>query len=183
VTPTSVAATVPSLVPAAEAPAIASPPSPVDLPPIPIAPPPAGVPPIPVAPPPVEVAPTVVPPPLPAAPVITVPPPPAETPAIASPLPPTAAPPSAAPTLLEEDLESIFGSPPLAESSTSSGDTQPLDTEAGSPNAGGLPPSDIPSPSGPALSPDGSTTGFGETRPQSPESQAADKPFPDDSAL
>jgi predicted Zn-dependent peptidase len=113
-------------------------PAPVDVPPIPVAPPPAVVPPSPV------------------------PPPPAETPAIASPPPAMEA-----PILLEDDLESIFGPPPPAESLP----------------AGGLPPADIPSPSGTPLSPDGSTTGFGETRPKSSEAGAADKPLPDDSAL
>ena len=171
-----------------------------DTPPIPIAPPPAAVPP-----PPVAVAPiTVPPPPVAVAPAAVAPaavPPPAATPAIASPPspvdPPSLAGPSPssgetrpmepaagspnvsgpstveAPALLEDDLATIFGPPPPAESSE--------DTSA---NAGGLPPADIPSSSGPPLSPDGSTTGFGDARPKSEGgAQAADTPFPDDSAL
>ena len=172
--------------PATEAgPASVSPPSPVELPPIPIAPPPAGVPLLPVPPPPpVAVAPTAVPPPPVAVAPLAVPPPPAAAPAIASPPSPVEAPPSAAPALLEDDLASIFAPTALAESSTSSDETGTQDIEAGSENAGGLPPADIPSTSGPALSPDGSTTGFGETRPKSEGgAQAADTPFPDDSAL
>jgi zinc protease len=182
-----------------------SPPWPVALPPIPIAPPPAGVPLLPDPPAPVAVAPVVVPP-------AAVPPPPAATPAIASPPSPVDPPslagsspssgetrpmepgagslsvsgpsPVEAPALLEDDLASIFGLPTLTESSTSADETATQDIEAGSANAGGLPPADIPSSSGPPLSPDGSTTSFGETRPKSEGgAQAADTPFPDDSAL
>jgi zinc protease len=186
----------------ADAPVIASPPPPLDVPPIPIAPPPAGVPPIPDLPPPslaasaassgatrpviteagalaAEVAPSPVPAPPVAVAPSPVPPPAVETPAIASPPPAIASPPPPveAPALLEDDLESIFAPPPPAESPTSAGDTE------GSLPAGGLPPPDIPSPSGPALSPDGSTTGFGEIRPKSSEAEAADKPLSDDSGL
>ena len=77
-----------------------------------------------------------------------------------------------APTLLEEDLASIFAPTPPAESSE--------DTSA---NAGGLPPADIPSSSGPP-SPASSPTGFGETGPIEPAARSLtpDNSEPDDTA-